>query len=270
MNVFRSIPLLIVTLLFLAVPAVAQDYKETFNEAREAAAAKDYATAHAKYLEAIAGADAADDAEVARTARYVAAQIDNAMGTQALKAENFEKALQHHTQGAELFPEYIRNHYGRGLALKKLGRIEEALQAWQGILGSTQDRRTALAAENAIRDHFNFQAASAISKRSVTPNDGDRVLAVLENYQQYLDPDADFYYFMALAYSAKGEHAQSVVAADQALAIHRGSRTDAAKIHFAKGEALVRVGDTAGAREAFTNAAFGPHKPAAEHYLSTL
>ena len=258
-----------IALLLFVIPASAQDYKEVYNDARAAAEAKDYTTAYTKYVEAASGADAAGDVDTARLARRVAAQIDNLRGTAAYKAGEFQKALDHFDKGIELNPGFIRNHYGRGQALNKLGRITEALDIWKEVM-TNQDRKTALAAENQIRQHFEYQASSAISKKNPTRTDGERTLAVLDNYGQYLDPDANYHYYAALAHMALGDMGQSIASADQALGIHRGSRTDKAKIYYAKGEALLRSGNTAAAKDAFTNAAYGPHKASAEHYLESL
>ena len=202
--------------------------------------------------------------------RYIVAQIDNRRGNAALKAEKAADALEHYSNGATIFPEYIKNHYGKGLALKKLGRIEEALDVWKGILDNTQDRRTAPAATNAIRDHFNYQASSAVSRSSPSASDADRALAALARSTEYVDPNSDYYYYYSVAQLAKGNNAESVSAANQALALHNGSRTDKAKIYYTMGEAYLRMSDTENAKAAFQNAAYGSYKPSAEHYLSTL
>ena len=270
MKALRKSVLLLVSLLIVAASADAQEYKEEYNSGMAAANAKDYPTARAHFATAAQGAAAADDAEVERQASYVAAQLDNRMGNAALRAENFDDALKHFQNGVAIFPSYIKNHYGQGLALKKLGRVDEALTTWQGILDNTQDRQTVNAAEKAIRDHFNYQASSAVGKSNPSATDGDRALAALEQSLQYVDPDADYYYYVAVAQYAKGNNEAAITAADQALALHRGSRVDAAKIHYVKGEAQVRIGDVAGARTSFTNASFGSYRASAEHYLESL
>ena len=270
MKTLRRTALLLASFLLLSVPAQAQDYKESFNAAREAALAKDYASARAQFAEAATGADTAGDAEVARRARYAATQMDNRLGNAAYKAENFEAALGHYDNGIAIFPAYIKNQYGRGLTLKKLGRMDEALESWKGILDNTQDRKTALAAAKGIRDHFMYQASSALSKSSPTSSDGDRALAALDHSLEYIEPDYEYYYYVAVAQYAKNNNAEAIKAADQALALHRGSRTEAAKVHFIKGEAQVRLGDKEGAIASFQNSLYGSYKPSAEHYLKTL
>ncbi len=270
MNTRCRAALVLVALLCFALPAQSQEYKETYNTALEAANAKDYATARGHFAEAADGADAEGDAEIARRARYAAAQMDNRLGNAALRAEDAATALAHYQAGVAMFPSYIKNAYGHGLALKKLGRMEEALDIWQSILDNTQDRKTALAANEAIRDHFNYHAASALSKRNPTASDGDRALAALEQSLKYVEADSEYYYFVAVAQFAKGNSGAAIAAADQSLALHRGSRTDAAKIHFIKGEAQVASGDRDGAKASFENALYGSYKSSAEHYLNTL
>lgn len=252
-----------------ATPAQAQKYKEDYNDALEAAQAENYNLARGKFAEAATGAQAAGDTEIARKSKYVAAQIDYKLGNAALKAENYDEALTHYRNGSAMYPDYVKNKYGEGLALKKKGQIDEALEAWKGVTTSN-DSKTARTAAKAIRDHFYYQASSAVSKQNATSADADRAVAALEASTQYLEPDADYYYYTAVAHNVKGNYGACITSADKALDMHRGSRTDKAKIYFVKGEALMYSGDTEGAKAAFANAAYGSYKQSAEHYISTL
>lgn len=271
---FRSSVLgltILALLTLLAIPAAAQEpYKVAYNDGLEAAKASDLTEARSKFLAALEGAEAASDDEISRKSSYYVAQINNRLGNAALKAEDNENALNFFSEGLEVYPEYIRNHYGAGQALKRLGRMEEALEAWKAAAESPGDRRTSLAAEGAIRDHFIYQASSAVSRSGAVSRDADRALTALSEMLEYVEPNANYHYYRAVALYIKGQFADAVAAADEALGMHNGSRADAAKIHFTKGEALVGAGDVAGAREAFQNAAFGSYKASAEHYLSTL
>lgn len=257
-------------LVVLAEPAQAQAYKEAFNAARDAASAGDFAAARTSFLDARVGAREANDSETLRKASYAVAQINNRLGNAALKAENYERALDLFNEGTELYPDYIRNSYGAGLALKRLGRMEDALAAWKSAAEGQGDRRTSLVAESAIRDHFIYQASSAVSRSDAVSRDADRAMTALEQLLLYVEPDANYHYYRAVALHIKGQFSDAVAAADEALAVHNGSRADKAKIFFTKGEALIGAGDRDAAKEAFQNAAFGSYKASAEHYLSTL
>ncbi len=252
-----------------ATPALAQEYKEAYNAALEAANAKNYPVARSKFAEAATGAQAAGDTEIAKKSKYIAAQIDYKFGNAALKADNFDQALTHYKNGQAMYPDYVKNRYGEGLALKKLGRMDEALTVWQEVAKST-DRKTARSASTAIRDHFYFQASSAVSKTNATAADADRAFAALEASKEYLEPDADYYYYTAVAHNIKGNYGACATSANKALEMHKGTRADKAKIYFVKGEALMYSGNTEGAKAAFQNATYGSYKASAEHYLTTL
>ena len=168
-----------------------------------------------------------------------------------------------------MYPDYIKNKYGEGLALKKLGRMDEALVIWQGV-SKSNDRKTARTAAQAIRDHFYFQASSAVSKSNASAADADRAVAALRASEEYLEPDADYYYYTAVAHNIKGDRNAAITNANKALEMHKGSKADKAKIYFVKGEALMNSGDTEGAKAAFANAAYGSYRQSAEHYISTL
>ena len=265
----------------LALPSLAQDtetrvkegqeYKMKYNEALEFAKAKQYAQAYKAFEETIPMAEAAgDDAVVARSSK-VLAQLDNANGTKAFKAEDFQGALAHHQKGIEHLMSYAPNHYGKANALRKLDRMEEALPIFQAVM-QMDDRKSANAAENTVRGHYIYLASSALSANNGTPSRTGAQSAIdnLDELEMYVEPDADSYYYRAEAEKALGNYAEAIDNADKALELHRGSRTDKAKIYFTKGEAMMLQGSTQGAQEAFTNALFGDYKPLAQHYLDEL
>lgn len=261
---------LVLLLLVTSIPVTAQQYKENFNSAQEAAKNAAWSDARDLFMQSAAGADEVSDAEVAQRARYAAAQIDYKLGTEAYRAEDFESALQHYSNGESIYPAYIKNLYGKGLALKKLGRIDEAIDAWMAVSAAPGDRRTSLAAEKAIRDHFISQASSALGKRNATRSDADVALAALASLSELMEADADVHYYTAQAHYIRGEYDAAISAAQEALEIHTGSRSDKAKIYYVLGEAYVRLNDITAAREAFQNAVYGAYKQSAEHYLETL
>ncbi len=255
--------------------ANAQEYKETYNAAREAAVAKDYQTALDKYIEAATGAAAEGDDEVERNALRVVGQLTYILGRAQLQAENFEAALGYFEQGIEHYPSNAQNYLARASALRRLDRMDEAIAAFaqtMEVATAASDTKTARQAEEAIRGHFVFLASSALSRNGARTGtaDADEAMGYIEELLQYVEADADTYYYTAESQKVKGQFADAIASADQALAIHRGSRTDKAKIYFVKGESLMNSGDIEGAKEAFRNAAYGNYRASAEHYIETL
>ncbi len=261
---------LAVFFLILTIPATAQQYKEDFNLAQEAAKSTDWEVSRDLFVSAAAGADDASDSDVVQRARYAAAQIDYKLGTTAFKAEDFTAALEHYSNGESIYPAYIKNLYGKGLALNKLGRIDEALDSWLAVVNSPGDRKTSLTAEKRIRSHFISQASTVLGKPNPTSADADIALGALASLSEYMEPDADTHYYTALAHYTKGEGESAVSSAQTALELHSGSRSDKAKIYYVLGEAYVSINDRGAARDAFENATFGTWKQSAEHYLETL
>lgn len=259
---------------FTASDAFAQEYKEAYNTAIEAAKAKDYNKAYTEFTRAAKLADQADDNDVAQRARKVAAQIDYNTGKQLVAAEKYDQGLKRFEQGIKLFPSYAKNYVGKATALKKLERDEDAIKAYQELIAfgeENNDTQAVREGKDAIRDHYVYLASSALGRRSEpSASDAREALTHLEKVQEFVEADADVIFYQAAAHNALGDYAQAIALADKALEMHRGSKTDAAKIHFIKGEALMYNGDTAAAKEAFRNATFGSYKSLAEHYLETL
>jgi tetratricopeptide (TPR) repeat protein len=254
--------------------ALAQEYKEAYNAAIEAAKAQDYSTAHDEFARAADLAEQEGDTEIAGRAARNASIIDYNLGRELLDAENFDQALEHFESGIALYPQSSNNYRGKAIALKNLERPEEAIAAYQDLIAhgeETGDSEAVTSGEEAIRDHYTFLASSALGRQTEpSAADAREALGYLDELEELLEPTADTYFYRAAANNALGNYDEAIALANQALEIHRGSRTDAAKIHFVRGEALMYSGDTAAAKEAFQNATFGSYKSLAEHYLETL
>lgn len=253
----------------------AQEYKEVFNSAREAALAKDYPTALTKYLEAADGAAAEGDADVERNARKVISQLSYLLGRGELKKENYDAALSQFDAGIDNYPSNAKNYLARASTLKKMDRLDDAIAAFaqtMEVATSGSDSQTARQAEDAIRGHYVYLASTALSRNGTRTGaaDADEAMVHIEAMLQYVEPDADVYYYTAESQKVKGLYAESVASADQALAMHRGSRNDKAKIYFVKGESLMNMGNVADAKASFQNAAYGNYRASAEHYIETL
>src|SRR5690606_27110516 len=203
----------------------------------------------------------------------LAAQIDYNLGKRALDS-NAEQALQRFEAGIELYPKYSNNYLGKALALKRLNRDEDAIAAYEELIAfgeANNDTEAVQEGQKGIRDHYVYLASSTLGRRAEpTAAEAREALGSLEKMQEYVEADADTYFYMAAANNALGNYDEAITLADRALEMHKGSRTDAAKIYFVKGEALMYGGNTAAAKEAFQNATYGSYKSLAEHYLENL
>ena len=272
---------LVLALLFVAAtPAFAQDggddqaYKVAYNEALEAAKANNLDEAYTKFGEAAELAGQAGEDAIAQRASQVRAQIDYNRGALAAKNENYDQALTYFNQGIENDPQYAKNYLGKASALRKQENINEAMAAYQQAIevGEQSDPQIAQAAQNSIRGYYTHLASQALSRggENVRSADAEEALGYLDEMEQYVEADADTYFYRATAANALGNYEQAIQYADQAISMHNGSRSDAAKLYFAKGEALMYMGNIAEAKAAFQNATYGSYKASAEHYLETL
>jgi tetratricopeptide (TPR) repeat protein len=203
-------------------------------------------------------------------------QLDYARGTSDLKAENWAAALEDFNKGIANDPTYAKNYYGKAMALKNQDKWAEALPVYKKaieVATAEGERQVAQQAQGAIRDQYIFLASSALAGDGGTPtrSGATEALTHLSEGEKHLPaPDADVFYYRAEAYKVLGEYDQSVAAADRALELHTGSKTDKAKIYFVKGESLMLAGQNDAAKLAFQEAQFGNFKASAQHYLETL
>ena len=266
-----------------------QAYKETFNQALSVAkegqsaqnaqnyaeAADQYAAAYQQFREAASAAEQAGDNNVSQRATSFATQLAYRAGLVATRTENYQQALDHFQAGIDVDPNYAKNYLGRGKAYQDMNQVDQAIEAFAQAVevgNESGDAQTAQTAADAIRSQYHYLASSRLGASSGAPSSADaqQALDYLSALQEYVDPTADTYYYMAVAHEALGQHDQAISEAEQAIELHRGSRTDAAKIYLIKGEALMKQGNNAEARQAFQNATYGEYKQRAEHYLEQL
>lgn len=270
-----ALALIVTVSLFAIAPAAAQDYKEAYNSALEAANAKDYQLALDKFNEAADGAQAEGDEDVERRARKVIAQLRYNFGLAEIKNENYEAAIAHFEDGIEQYPTNAKNYLARGTALKKMDRIDDAIAAYAEAMqvgNANGDSQTARKAEDQIRQQYIYMASSALNRTGNTPtrSAAEEALGHLDTLENFVKADSDVLYYRAEANKALGNLEEAVALADQALEMHRGSNTDKAKIYFVKGEALMQAGDITAAKAAFQNATYGSYRAPAQHYIETL
>jgi tetratricopeptide (TPR) repeat protein len=252
-----------------------QEYRRAFNAGLEAHQARDHNEAYRQFARAAQLAAQAGDEEVARRAARVAAQLDYNIGNALARNERFEDAAKRYEAGIKLDPGYPHNYVALATALRGLNRVDEAMDMFMKgheIARAANDREMAQRAHQGVRDHFVAIASQALGRNENAPrrSDADVAISALTALQEYIEADADVYFFLAVAHNARTEYDKAVEMADAGLAIHRGSRTDAAKIHFVRGEALMNLGQNDAARAAFQAAAVGEYRAPAEHYLSRL
>lgn len=253
-----------------------QEHKRIYNEARAAAEGKDYAKAYELYEEAAQLAGQAGDADVEDLSLKVLTQLDRIFATRALKNENYEEALQWAEAGIGHKEDDATHYYNKALALKNMEQIDDAMASFVKAIEVAEesgDRKIGNAARGSIQDYYTFLAGTALTRngenvRSSDAQEALEHLAQLENYP--VEPDADYYYYTAESQKVLGNLDASLTAAQQALELHRGSRSDKAKIYFVIGEVRMQQGDNEAAKEAFRNAAYGQYKAPAEHFLETL
>jgi tetratricopeptide (TPR) repeat protein len=250
--------------------ASAQEYAETYNEAIAAAEAKKYAEAFKKYELAAQQATAAGEKDIAKKSHIMCAKIAKIIGTEAYKAGDYTKALAEFESGLKHEPSYMPNLYMKGMTQKKLGDIDAAMASLMETADGA-DGKTGRTAAKAIRDHYHAEASQIAAKETMSKAEAAEVRTLLGKMQEYgQEPDANTHYYLGLAAKAEGKYAEGITHADDAIAAHRGSRSDKAKLYFLKGECLMLQGNNADAKVAFAEAAYGSYKASAQHYIETL
>ncbi len=249
-----------------------QAHKKAFNEGLEAyrtykdsRSASDLSAAIDAFTRSAQLAGQNNDSDVQGKARQYASRMLYTQGNTQFKAGQFQAALASYNQSLEFDPNYEKVNYQMGLAHKRMGNSEEALTNFEAAMSSS-DTRTRRAAEQAVRNYF-FEQIADLFNDDLTSSGADQVIATLTEMQDHVEADDEAMYRLGQAYHAKGDYAQAIAMADQALSTSRGSNSTKAAYYFLKGEALMRSGDATSACDAFRNATFGSLRASAQYQL---
>lgn len=285
----------LLTLIFaagaLTLPASAQDdaqaYKKAFNTALAvakkgqaaansgdaSAAIAHFADSYSQLNDVADEASAANDDGISRKAQRYAAKIAYTAGRVAMKSDQNAEAIKHFQAGYEIDETYPKNLLGVAKARQAAGDLDAAMATYAKAIeaGEAQgEYKIATSAREAIRSHYGHVASRKLSAENVSNADAEVAIAAIEKLNEYLDLDADSYYYLSVAAEAKSQYDKSVEYANKALELHNGSRTDKAKIYFVKGRSLMKLGDHTQARAALENATYGEYEAPAQHFINKL
>lgn len=262
------------------VEADGQEHREQFNDALEIAregqsameggdleaAFSSFDEARQEFLEAAELAAENDDPEVEEMSYQRSAQMAYFAGRMANELERYDDALEQFEAGIEVNPDYTQNYLARAVAYSRLDQQDEAIEAYAEAM-ETGDQSVQSEAEDAIRSQFHHRASQLLSQESVSSADANQALEYLEEMQEYVEPNANSYYYMAAANEALGNMTEAVELATTALEMHTGSRSDRARIHLIRGEAQLAAGNADEACQDFEEANVGDFQQRAQHHL---
>jgi tetratricopeptide (TPR) repeat protein len=203
--------------------------------------------------------------QIVQRSRAAIPQIYLAQGNNHLRAEEFAQALAMYDRAIAARPAYAAAYYQKGLVYRQQDNLEEALSYFDRAIQvgeSSNERNIVDNATNAARNFLLLKGVNSMENRQYRP-----ATELLRQASQYDDSSADVHYRLAEVYNKQALWDQAITSATRSLELETGGRTDRAKIYFELGTALKNSGRFAPACEAFTNAAFGQFRAAAEHEM---
>ena len=256
--------------LYNEAAQVAQQAQQAQQNQEHAQARQLYAEAHEKIVAFWElGQEMEHDGAIAE-GRRLATQFQFRAGLMADRAEDYDQAIEHFTQALEYNDEHSRAYLAKAEALRKSDRFDEGLEFYQLAIetGDTEEQRTA---ERTVRSQFHFLASSRLGEsESPSRSAANEALSHLERLQDYVEPNANTFYYRAVAHEALGNYDEAISMASQALDIFTGSRSDRARIHLVRGEAYMAQGDTQQARSDLEEAMVGEYRQRAEALMEQL
>ncbi|MCW9707331.1 tetratricopeptide repeat protein [Fodinibius salsisoli] len=212
-------------------------------------------------------ADEYGNSQIADKVPNILTQLTYTKSLLQYQQQSFDQALATLDQVIEDNPNYAKAYYQKGIITKKMdsGSLDDALGFFDKAieLGTQNNNNQIVArAQSAAADELVYRGSQANQNNSYS-----EAITLLNRALEYDDASSDAYFRLAEAYNGQQNWQQAVSAANKALELSNGGRTDKAKTYFALGTAYQGLGQSSDACDAFTNAAYGTFKSSAEHKM---
>jgi tetratricopeptide (TPR) repeat protein len=271
-------PALLVALVALAAPALAQPATATDSLADSVATTVDSTAAPA-----ISAAEAArqDSLEQIRAMR-ARARASYEEGSNLLQAEDFAGALIRFEDGIAIDSNSVGNTYGRAFALAQLDRESEAIEGFLRagrLADAVGDTATARLARTS-REGIVARRASAVAPvygqvdelmAAIPPTreSGEQAVALMESIDEAALEDLAYHYRWARALNAAERFADAAEHAEHAIRMST-DEADRSAYYYEFGVALKGMGQATPARDAFERARTGAWAAWAEYQITAM
>lgn len=208
-----------------------------------------------------------NDPNTVSRAQNILGRLYLSQGNNAYRAGENEKAVALLNSSLEYDTENARTWLLLGLTYRKLENAEEMKTAMDQAIAKAQkaiDEQTKASAEKSMRDFLAVRA-----NRSIQANKGAEAIEMMNLAINYGE-EAQTYFLLTMAHNNLKQWDNAITAAQKALELEDGDAVEKAKIYFEIGNALREKGDTAGACEAFKNAAYGNYKESANYQIQQV
>jgi len=225
---------------------------------------KDYDGAIAYLDKSYAIADQLGDAGTQKKLTEYIAKIRSSKGMSLIKDKKLDEAYAEFEMAHQEKADCAISYYGKGLVFKEKGDMNKMMENMdQAIkIGSEQPKMAKYAdkAKNAAG-----KALIAEATQEITREHGKEAVQLINDSFKYESGNADTYYYLTIAYNKSKQYAQAAEAANKALSMKAGDKSD---IYFELGQALEGNGDAAGACDAYKKVASGPNVEAAKYQIT--
>jgi tetratricopeptide (TPR) repeat protein len=205
------------------------------------------------------------NAQIAQRSLQTIPRIFLAQGNQYLRIEQFDQALDMYDRALAALPAYAAAYYQKGLVYRQQENLEDALSYFDRAIQVGRQSGEADIVGRAVGAARNF-----LLVRGVEQMENNRTRPATQLLRQALEYDqenAELHYRLAEVYNKQALWANAIEHANKSLQLEQGGRADRAKIFFELGYALKNQGNDSAACDAFSNAAFGSFRAAAEHAM---
>lgn len=203
--------------------------------------------------------------QIAQRSLQAIPQIYLRQGNIHLRNEEFDLALQMYDQALSYQPVYAAAIYQKGLVFRQQEDLENALTYFDraiAVAEQTRDTDIGTRATQAARNFLLLRGVDAMENNRYRP-----ATQLLRQALEYDNDSAEVHYRLAEVLNKQALWSNAIEHANRALQLEQGGRTDRAKIYFELGYAYKNQGNESAACDAFTNAAFGSFRNAAEHFM---
>ena len=206
-----------------------------------------------------------DESKKTKDINYIA-KIHSTKGLTLIKENKLDEALAEYDAAQKIKPGCVNASYGKALVYKEKGDMDLMMQnadlAIENGAGNEKAAKYVGKTKSLAAKTLLSEGTTELSKKNSA-----KAAEYLEASMKYQKGSADTYYYLAIAYNKTKEYSKSIEAANKALELKEGDKSD---IYFEIGQAHEGNGNSAGACDAYKKVKGGNNIETAKYQMTTV
>lgn len=224
--------------------------------------AKKFSTAEKDLKKSAEYAEKVGDEKTLKTANAYVARVNYSFGLSLLKKNEVDQAMTNLNEALKYDPDYYKAYYGLALVYKAKDMPAEMENAVSKMIELGGDDTKYINRTKSVAEKFFLKEGS----KALQAKNYETAVDYLNQSLKYGEPDANTYYYLAIANNSSGKPDAAIEAVEKGLQLEEGDKSN---LYFEKAKAHEAKGNVTAACDAYKKVNSGPNQELAKYKIET-